>query len=391
MTISRVEYTIQEVKEHLTGLLKRNIAIARGETQGLIRTPILWSKPGLGKSSIVRQVCEELSLELYIHNLALKSPIDIQGAMTVNEKAEDLTTEYARPSWIPRQDDTTPRVIFVDEFTQAVPTTQNTMMSAFLEHRIDRYHFPRTTLFVCAANYMEDKAATFSMPSPMKNRVRHLHVKPDLDSWLRYAVDEELHENVVAFMRFKGEQALYSTPGNGEMAFATPRSWEFVSELEKEAEYCGYTDKKLLLHLNMGIAGEVGSAATTEYMAFRQYIEKIPSPEETIVHGQVFQHSDPSLMHAHMVSVLGRAERMRGDLTREMRKNVVNMILELPSDMAYVAIKILHGFEDKKEYHQAAPREMLRVNQRYNTELKTKNIGPENLSQEEVAALLSQY
>jgi hypothetical protein len=131
---------------------------------------------------------------------------------------------------------------------------------------------------VAAGNREGDKGVTFKMPSPLSNRFVHLEMRVDFDSWQKWAVQNNIHKDVVGYVSFAKQDLFDFDPKTASRAFATPRSWTFVSELlEDNLPTSVETDL---------VAGTVGEGTAVKFMAHRKIAGQMPNPRE-ILDGKV--------------------------------------------------------------------------------------------------------
>jgi len=118
------------------------------------------------------------------------------------------------------------------------------------------------------------------MPMPLANRFLHLEMRPDFTAWQNWAVEKGIHKDVVGYLSF-AKQDLYDFDSkSSSRAFATPRSWCFVSDLlNDEAD----TDTDTLFNL---VAGAVGEGLAVKFAAHRKIAGKMPDPAD-ILSGKV--------------------------------------------------------------------------------------------------------
>ena len=100
------------------------------------------------------------------------------------------------------------------------------------------------------------------MPAPLANRFIHLELAVNFDDWFQWAVDNKEHRDVVGFLQFSKKDLYDFDPRASSRAFATPRSWSFVSELlEDDLDESTTTDL---------VAGAVGEGLAVKFMAHRR-------------------------------------------------------------------------------------------------------------------------
>ena len=90
------------------------------------------------------------------------------------------------------------------------------------------------------------------MPAPLANRFIHLEMKPEFDDWLEWAVNHNIHKDVVGYLTFSKKDLYDFDPKSPSRSFATPRSWSFVSELLSDD-----LDENTVTDLVSGAVGDV--------------------------------------------------------------------------------------------------------------------------------------
>ena len=118
------------------------------------------------------------------------------------------------------------------------------------------------------------------MPMPLANRFVHLEMRPDFTAWQLWAVNNQIHKDVVGYLSFAKNDMYDFDAKSSSRAFATPRSWCFVSDLLNDEDNI---DSDSLFNL---VAGAVGDGLAVKFMAHRKVAGKMPSPTE-ILEGKV--------------------------------------------------------------------------------------------------------
>lgn len=213
----------------------------------------VWGPPGVGKSSIVREVAATASLPVVDLRAALLDPTDLRGIPSI----VDGRAVWCPPTFLPRADQP-PGVLFLDEINAAPPMVQAGLYQLVLDRRIGEYELPAGWWVVAAGNRQQDRAVTFRMSSALANRFVHLQLEPDLSDWREWAIGRKIDPMVVSFLAVR-PQLLSDAPGESA-AYPTPRSWEMLSDVI--AAFGGYRECADL------IAGIVGEAAAIEFSGF---------------------------------------------------------------------------------------------------------------------------
>ena len=188
-------------------------------------------------------------------------------------------------------------ILFLDEMNSAPPAVQAAGYQLVLNGRVGKYVLPKNVHIVAAGNRDSDKGVTYRMPMPLANRFIHLEMRPDFASWQNWAITNQVHEDVVGYLSF-AKQDLYDFDAKScSRAFATPRTWTFVSELLQEDDM----DSETLYNL---VAGTVGEGLATKFVAHRKIASKLPNPSD-ILAGKVkdLDVKEISAMYALTISM----------------------------------------------------------------------------------------
>jgi hypothetical protein len=246
-----------------------------------IQRPVfLWGPPGIGKSELVADLTEEMGGYMIDLRLGQMEPTDIRGIPFYNK--DNGKMDWAEPVDLPTAEFASQYpvvVLFLDEMNSAAPSVQAAAYQLILNRRVGKYHLPKNVVLVAAGNRESDKGVTYRMPTPLANRFVHQEMKCDFASWQEWAVKHNEHKDVVGYLTF-AKQDLYDFDAkSASRAFATPRSWHFVSELLQDDD----TDDDTNMNL---IAGTVGEGLAVKFMAHRKIAGRMPNPAD-ILSGKV--------------------------------------------------------------------------------------------------------
>jgi len=230
---------------------------------------MVWGPPGVGKSQAVRDLAQELGWGHCDVRLPDHNPVDLKGV-----PFPDFRRGLTR--WLPNgllpvaERDGERGFLVLDEVTSAPPAVQVCAYQLTLDRRVGEYVLPPGWLVILAGNRAEDRGVTYRMPAPLANRLVHLEVHPDFQTWKEWAFRVGIDRRVISFLDFR-PKLLHKMPQDPEIkAFPTPRSWEFVSRLLK----AGFSR-----HDREAIAGCVGEGPAAEFIAFLKVAEEIPDPD----------------------------------------------------------------------------------------------------------------
>jgi len=272
----------------------KNAKKAIGKGISVRRPVFLWGPPGIGKSDIVKQIGDTMNREVIDVRLALWEPTDIKGIPYYN--ADEKQMVWAPPAELPTDPEST-AIIFLDELNSAPPAVQAAAYQLILNRRVGTYELPKGVDVVAAGNREGDRGVTYRMPAPLANRFVHLEAKVDFDDWQDWATLNKIHPEVVGYVGFAKQDLYDFDPKSASKAFATPRSWAFVSDLLKDDD----VDNETLQTL---IAGAVGDGLAHKFMAHRKIAGKLPKAID-ILEGKVKDLSikEVSAMYSLTVSL----------------------------------------------------------------------------------------
>jgi hypothetical protein len=263
-----------------------------------VKRPLfLWGPPGIGKSELVEGITRELDGLMIDLRLGQMEPTDIRGIPFYNKDIGKM--DWAPPIELP--DEETAKqypivVLFLDELNSAAPSVQSAAYQLILNRRIGKYVLPDNVVMVAAGNRESDKGVTYRMPTPLANRFIHQEMKVDFASWQDWAVNNRVHKDVVGYLSF-AKQDLYDFDAkSASRAFATPRSWSFVSQLLDDR-----VDDETLTNL---VAGTVGEGLAVKFMAHRKIASRMPNPAD-ILTGKVttLDVKEVSAMYSLVISM----------------------------------------------------------------------------------------
>lgn len=316
-----------------------------------IMAPLLvHGSPGVGKSSIVRQVCEDRGIDFIDVRLAQIEPADIKG-LPVPNRDEHVMEWYVNGTW-PR-DPKGRGIIFLDELTSADRSVQVAAYELVLDRRLGNlYKVPPGYLIVAAGNNTTDRAVAVTMSSALANRFMHVELKEDAESWWKWAYTANIHPAVIGFIRFKPGMLFSMEEGQDlERGWPSPRSWERVSQL------CHmYKDKDDSL-LRKLVYGTVGNGAGVEFMEFYRInaefaniLDVMRDPKSKIVIPK--QADRKHALVSGMVYLLWRGKDEKDEAAR--LNGFYRICCELESDFASMALLAAIQSKDKTETKKRA-------------------------------------
>ena len=241
------------------------------------RPVMIWGPAGVGKSDVISDLCEEMDGVLFDIRLSLLEPTDLRGIPYYNKDSGKM--DWAPPVDLPDAETASKyKIVFVffDEINSAAPSVQAACYQLALNRRVGQYRLPDNAVIVMAGNREGDRGVTYRMPAPLANRLVHLELRADFDPWHEWAIKNKIHSDVVGFLNFSKNSLYDFDPKSNSKAFATPRTWEFVSDLLKDEECAEATFADLT-------SGTVGEGLALKFMGHRKISADLPRPMDVMM------------------------------------------------------------------------------------------------------------
>lgn len=256
---------------------------------------------GEGKSDIVRQVGEKLGYVVVDFRASQGLPEDVGGivfhgnTIDPNTGEEIVTSVRGVPDLIQRVwsvggKTKKPVLLFLDEFNSATPTMMAAMYSIVLDRMAQGFELPKDTRIVLAGNLESDMSIVNHVPKAAENRMGHVYYTgPTIDEYMEYMSQRGIHVSIMSFLKtnpgfLNGMYADDSMVDKTEPEIPTPRTWEFLSRLYKQAEKDGkLNDPVHRMRITSSVVG--GKAALAMESIFeilsglRPYEEIIANPK----------------------------------------------------------------------------------------------------------------
>lgn len=251
--------------EQLERILKLQLeTLAKRPEMAKVLPPLMvWGAPGLGKSSILQKAARDQGIGFIDVRLAQREPVDIRGLPV---PGPDGVKWLVSSDW-PR-DLKSRGIILFDEITAADRSLQVAAYEFILDRRLGELYKVPDGWYICAAgNRTEDRAVAAAMSSALANRFMHVELGEDVESWVAWALKNDIQPSVVGFLRFRPAMLFSQKGENLERGWPTPRSWERVSRM---LEVMKDEPEELVRHMVYGL---VGNRAGVEFMEFKKMSE----------------------------------------------------------------------------------------------------------------------
>ena len=297
----------------------------------------LWGAPGIGKSSIVKQIAKSRGVGFIDLRLALMDPTDLKGIPFYDKDSH--TALWAPPAFLPREGE---GILFLDELNSAAPSVQASAYQLILDRRVGEYELPDGWAIVAAGNREGDRGVTYRMPSPLANRFVHFEMDVDVKDWRLWAYKNALDERVISYISYKSEHLFTFDAKSDAKSFATPRSWEYVNSVLKSS-----VSEDLLLET---IGGAVGREVAVSFLAFCKVMNRLPDIKN-ILHSGSGEYSDEvDVLYALSTGLVSAFLKDRDD---EKLENLLRYTFGLKSEFAVMTVQDLQRNGVRMEHLKA--------------------------------------
>lgn len=309
----------QEIKRDIKRKLRALLAAADAEDQLPeppenpkafdIKPYFIFGAPGIGKTQIVSQVCDELGKELYGKRLHLSlvdgenaEPSDFSGVPKVvdieqpSEKfpfGKGVTRSNVSVDLLPADNgpDNRGGIIFIDELNRMPEEVIRIFMKLVQGRRLGQsYKIPNRWLIVAAGNRKEDDPKNVKeLGTALRDRFEVVNFVPTLAGWKSYIEGGRLKDIVlpqlIDFLKFDSEWFHNLDPAVKKTKYPTPRAWvdaslalkETIDELKKEAqmkgkEFTTIPDGVIIREFQK----QVGKEAAVAFLNFYKVAKDIP-------------------------------------------------------------------------------------------------------------------
>lgn len=256
-------------------------------------TPYISGSPGIGKSDIIKNIAEELNLELIDVRLSQLDSTDISGfPMIKGDK-----TEFIPPAIFPIESDPIPKnkdgyLLFLDELSSASLATQAAAFKLILDRKVGQYNLHPRVAIVGAGNKATDKAIVNRMSTPMQSRMIHFNLVVSHTDWLSWANNNNIDPRITSFIEFRPQLLHNFNPDHKDNTYPCPRTWVFTHKLIKDVKQFTDLDSKI-------VAGTIGEGAAREFKAFTEIYESLPTINKIKENPETIQLSDkPDILYA---------------------------------------------------------------------------------------------
>lgn len=200
---------------------------------------IMWSKsgvlyitakPGVAKSAIARSIAKKMDFKYQDIRLSMVDETDVGLYPSLSEIDGVKCLDFAVPRWA-IEANKQPTIIHFEELNRASQQVRNAALQILLEREIGvNFKFNSNVLMMSSGNLGdEDGTDVEEFDAALNNRLIHHPHSLDYKEWIDGFAKENVHYLIVQYIMAHPEK-LYQDKTENSPAYATPRSWTFMSD-----------------------------------------------------------------------------------------------------------------------------------------------------------------
>jgi len=247
----------------------------------------LESAPGLGKSSLGREIAKEVlswhGLDVIQYDSGNPESAEYATMVEFNGALRDPTDVLGLPHnagkfsyWTPPAEfyalryGSGPKFLLVEELTDSLMPMQNALCRVFLDRYAGNLRLTDQLYILSTGNRTQDRSGAQRMVTKLGNRLRKLEMEFNLDDFLAWGERTgKIPRLQRDFHRFRPSLCMDFDPTRE--VNPTPRSWEGVAKIPATMPDLEYFEH---------VKGEVNEGAAAEWIGFRRIASTLVTPEE---------------------------------------------------------------------------------------------------------------
>ncbi|MBE5945312.1 MAG: AAA family ATPase [Lachnospiraceae bacterium] len=310
---------INEAKEYI----KNSIQVyLKKDEFGDYRIPVvrqrpifLLGAPGIGKTAIMEQIAQELSIALVSYSMTHHTRQSALGLPFIKHKSyegmEYDVSEYTMSEIIAsiyeimENSGVKEGILFLDEINCVSETLAPSMLQ-FLQYKVfGKHKVPDGWVIVTAGNPPEYNKSVKEFDVVTMDRLKVLTVEADYPTWKTYAVERNIHSAIINFLEIKKEYFYHMETTAKGRSYVTARGWEDLSEIIHM-----YEEEGLLVEENLISQYLRNENVSKEFFAYYELFNKYKKQYELekILEGENTEDAVKKAMEAEFderISLLG--------------------------------------------------------------------------------------
>lgn len=188
------------------------------------------SKPGIAKSAISRTIAQKMGFAYLDLRLSMLDETDVGLYPSVDTVDGVKCLDFVVPRWA-IEANKRPTIVHFEEMNRASLQVRNAALQILLERSIGvNFKFNENVLMMSSGNLGdEDGTDVEEFDNALNNRLIHYKHTLSPQEWYEDFAKDNVHAVVTSYIKAYPER-LYQDPTENSKAYATPRSWTFLSD-----------------------------------------------------------------------------------------------------------------------------------------------------------------
>ena len=340
--------TIEQIEIVLNALIKNKVHIPL----------MIWGKPGIGKSAIVKKVAKDNNYKLVDIRLSQKESVDIIGmpvTSTIEINGEEHNVlDFHPPSWFVKALFEGNCILFFDEINRGRREVLQAVFQIVYDKTLNGKKLPDTVYQCAACNPPSEGEDVLELGDALNDRFLHVVAEPNVKEWVKWAENNDIHQEVIEFAQTT--ENFYGEPTEFHLKDLKLESGGRTAERASLVEKVKEIPDNIKMILYMGLFGpEMGMEF---WQTIKENSEKIISLDDLeelseLTKKRIKKYSG-SEDNEQRIDLLKRTcLKIEADpkVWQDYYKNIVYFFSEIPLNLAHTSLKELYNkMESQKEY-----------------------------------------
>jgi hypothetical protein len=199
------------------------------------------SAPGYAKSAIMRSIANKMGMQYFDIRLSMVDETDVGLFPALDECEVEIDGErvtqkmlaHVAPKWAYMANEK-PSIIHFEELNRSTLAVRNAALQMLLEREIGSFFKFNSNVMMCSSGNLgeEDGTDVEEFDQALNNRLLHIEHQMPYPEWVENYATENVCPVIVQFLKICTEH-YYKKPDERNQknkAYATPRSWTFLSD-----------------------------------------------------------------------------------------------------------------------------------------------------------------
>ena len=172
-------------------------------------------------------------------------------------------------------------LLALEEFNSAEPAVQAASYQLILDRRIGSDYIVPDGVMICAlGNRDGDKGITHALAKPVGNRFVHIEAIIHQPDWIEWGLtDGDIDTDIIAYMMvMKTELFDEKFATHKDLAWRSPRTWEFVSKIIKKQKSFPVSTQTF----EGLVCGAIGPSGGVKFLSYIKFAESMPNIDKIL-------------------------------------------------------------------------------------------------------------